>query len=73
MEPPTPSLNRRQTRIFVVLFLAAILGVALTAGWIILRAQNDPESRQRIERLNAIRDSAQAVQDSLNDALRNAR
>ena len=67
-DPRPTTLSNRQTRVFLVVFFFLVLGTAVTTGWIILRAQNDPDARARIERINAIRDSTDAVNDSISDA-----
>ena len=66
------ALSPRQTRVFVVVFVAGMLGLVALATTLILRGQSDPEVRARFERIEAeerartprLRDAAVYERDS---------
>lgn len=66
------ALTPRQTRTFVVAFVAGMLALVALATTLILRGQSDPEVRARVERIEAeerartprLRDAAVYARDS---------
>lgn len=46
-------LTPRQSKVFVISFLAALAGFIVVATVLILRGQNDPRVQERLERIEA--------------------
>ena len=66
-------LSPRQSKVFVIAFLAALAGFILVATVLILQGQDDPRVQERLDRIEAeeranaprLRDAAGGLRDTL--------
>jgi len=66
-------LSQRQSKVFVISFLAALAGFIVVATVLILQGQDDPRVQARLERIEAeeraqaprLRDAAGGLRDTL--------
>ena len=68
METPQ-TLSRAKTKALVLTLILSVVAISAVVAWATLRATNDPQARERIQRLEAIRDSTRAA-DAAREAAR---